>query len=244
MSALVSPVLVGREAQLAQLTAALARAETGESTVAVVAGEAGVGKTRLVEEAAARAEAAGARVLTGACVELGGEALALAPLVDALRTLARTTPPAELEALLGPARRELARLLPELDPEAQVSERPGTTAQLLDLVLGLLARLAARRPLVLVIEDLHWADDSTRDLVALLMRVLRGIRVLLVITYRSDELHRAHPLRPLVPARRPSSSTWCSSARAATRSWRRSCWARCAPAPIPACSRRRCATCC
>jgi DNA-binding CsgD family transcriptional regulator/tetratricopeptide (TPR) repeat protein len=72
------------------------------------------------------------------------------------------------------------------------------SAQLLELVLGLLGRLSAVRPVLLVLEDLHWADQSTLELVAFLVRSLRAVRVLLVATYRSDELHRRHPLRPLL----------------------------------------------
>ena len=71
-------------------------------------------------------------------------------------------------------------------------------AQLLELVLGLLGRLSTRRPLMLVLEDLHWADQSTRELVAFLVRSLLGVRVVLLATYRSDELNRRHPLRPLI----------------------------------------------
>ena len=71
-------------------------------------------------------------------------------------------------------------------------------SQLLELVLGLLGRLSARRPLLLILEDLHWSDQSTRELVAFLIRSLRGVRVVLLATYRSDELNRRHPLRPLI----------------------------------------------
>jgi DNA-binding CsgD family transcriptional regulator/tetratricopeptide (TPR) repeat protein len=198
---LVSPVLVGRDNELAALTEALDAAVAGEPSVVIVSGEAGVGKTRLVEEAAARAREKEARVLTGSCVELGGEGLPFSPLADALRSLIRVTPPDELDTFLGPARFELARLLPELDPDtALMTPPPGDTgnARLLELVLGVVQRLAADRPLVLVIEDLHWADRSTLDLVALLVRALRGVRVLLVVSFRTDELHRDHPLRPLV----------------------------------------------
>jgi predicted ATPase/DNA-binding CsgD family transcriptional regulator len=196
---LVSPVLIGRLQELSVLLEALARAEAGEPATVVVAGEAGVGKSRLVAQAAEGAREAGARVLTGGCVELGGDGIPVAPLVAALRQLARTESPAELDALLGPARRSLARLLPELDPEAAMgSGGDGRTSQLLEFVLAVVERLAADRPLMLVIEDLHWADQSTLELVAFLVRALHGARVVLVLTYRSDELHRAHPLRPLV----------------------------------------------
>ena len=122
--------------------------------------------------------------------------------MDALRTLARNTPPDALAGVLGPAGPGLARLLPELAPDAGPGRRRCRAdiqkAQLLELVLGLLGRLSATRPVMFVIEDLHWADQSTLDLTAFLVRSLREARVLLLATYRSDELHRRHPLRPLL----------------------------------------------
>jgi DNA-binding CsgD family transcriptional regulator/tetratricopeptide (TPR) repeat protein len=195
-----SPVFVGRRDEIASLVALLDRARAGEPGFAIVAGEAGVGKTRLVAELAGHADGSGFTVLTGHCVELGAEGLPLAPLIDALRTLARTTAPDELAEVLGPARRGLGRLLPELDPggAAEPAADGSQVSQLLELVLGLLGRLSARRPLLLVLEDLHWADQSTRELVAFLVRSLRGVRVVLLATYRSDELSRRHPLRPLI----------------------------------------------
>jgi DNA-binding CsgD family transcriptional regulator/predicted negative regulator of RcsB-dependent stress response len=198
---LVSPVFVGREAELATLTAALDAAVAGEPAVLILGGEAGVGKTRLVEEAAARAGEAGVRVLTGSCVEMGGEGLPFGPLAHAFRSLMRDTSPEELDAYLGPARSELAWVLPDLDRERALTAPPlheGGTARLRELVLGVIERLAADRPLMFVIEDLHWADRSTLDLVALLVRALRADRVLVVVSFRSDELHRSHPLRPLI----------------------------------------------
>jgi predicted ATPase len=111
--------------------------------------------------------------------------------------------PAELERVLGGARAELARLVPELGAlgEAGVQAAPGAGAlmpgRLFELLLGVLHRLAERGPLLLVVEDLHWADRSTRELLGFLVRNLRA-GVALVLTYRSDELHRRHPLRPLL----------------------------------------------
>ena len=110
----VSPVLVGREHELAQLRSALTQTSAGDPCVVLVGGEAGVGKSRLLDAAFGTAPTADFRVLTGGCIELGGEGLPLVPLVEALRTLVRTTPEADLDGFLGPARRELARLLPEL----------------------------------------------------------------------------------------------------------------------------------
>jgi DNA-binding CsgD family transcriptional regulator len=198
---LVSPVFVGRDAELAALTAALDAAVAGEPTVVLLGGEAGVGKTRLVEEAAGRANDAGARVLAGSCIEMGGEGLPFGPLAHVFRSLMRDTSPEELDAFVGPARSELARVLPDLDPDSAPSAAPlgeGGTARLLELVVGVIERLAADRPLMFVIEDLHWADRSTLDLVALLVRALHADRVLVVASFRTDELHRSHPLRPLV----------------------------------------------
>ena len=199
----VSPVLIGRGQELAVLAAALDRALAGETGFVLLGGEAGVGKTRLLRELSARAQDAGFGVLSGQCVEPGAEGLPFAPLVDVLRTLARTMPPDQLGRVLGPAASALSRLLPELAPETQPPGSAGEApqkAQLLEFVLGVIGRLSAVGPVLLGIEDLHWADGSTLDLAAFLIRSLPAARVLLVITYRSDELNRHHPLRPLLAA--------------------------------------------
>jgi DNA-binding CsgD family transcriptional regulator/tetratricopeptide (TPR) repeat protein len=202
----VSPVFIGRQGELASLTRILQRAKAKDPAFALVGGEAGVGKTRLTRELASLADSQGCYVLTGQCVGLGGEGLPLAPLVDALRTLARTLPPDLLADVLGPAAPALSRLLPELaratsavpaSPGALTSEDMNK-AQLLEHVLGTLDRLGGVRPVLLVLEDLHWADQSTLDLTAFLFRSLRQSRVMITGTYRSDELHRRHPLRPLL----------------------------------------------
>jgi DNA-binding CsgD family transcriptional regulator/tetratricopeptide (TPR) repeat protein len=194
--------LVGRDAELGRLDAALARASRGSSAVVLVGGEAGVGKSRLAAEAADRAGASGARVLSGACVQVGEEALPYAPFADALRPLVRALEPAALDELVGPWRPELARLLPDLGrPGPLVEVGPDgrfTQARLFELVLRLLERLAAQAPLVLVLEDLHWSDRSSLELLAFVAHGLRESPTLLVATYRSDELHRRHRLRPLL----------------------------------------------
>ncbi len=332
-ASVVSPVFIGRREEIALVSALMGRAQAGESAFVLIGGEAGVGKTRLVSELAAQASSDGILVLTGLCVELGADGQPLAPLVDALRTLVRTTGPEALAEVLGPAGPSVARLLAsprgeplrvrdllavpglglrlltdvsgmdrvirhvyttdlpdpgryltpgdlvltgmiwcrepgdadrfaralakadagvlgagealgEVPPELiQACERRGITllavpaetsfatvteevgnrlttdqstamtgtgaagrpggediqaAQLLELVLGMLVRLSAAQPVMFVIEDLHWADQSTLDLTASLVRSLRDARVLLVATCRSDELHRRHPLRPLL----------------------------------------------
>jgi predicted ATPase len=197
-----SPALVGRAAEAARLGAAFERAAAGQTTVVVVAGEAGVGKTRLVAELADRVRRQGALALAGGCLDVGDGVVAYAPVVEALRPLPGLLAPEELERVLGGARAELARLVPELAaPGTTPPDGPGAGAtvpgRLFELLLGVLHHLAERGPVLLVVEDLHWADRSTRDLLGFLVRNLRG-PVALVPTYRSDELHRRHPLRPFL----------------------------------------------
>ncbi|GAB3985171.1 LuxR family transcriptional regulator [Plantactinospora veratri] len=203
-----SSVLVGRQSELAVLRDALKRVRTDEPTALLVGGEAGVGKSRLIEEFGRHAVAEGNQLLVGQCLELGEQGLPFAPFAAALRQVLRRDGPAAFEGY----EREFARLLPELDRLGAVPagadtrsapDAPGLSLDphrgyLFELVAGLFTRLAAQRPLVLVIEDLHWADRSTRDLIAFLARAVRPPRVLLICTYRSDELHRGHPLRPFL----------------------------------------------
>jgi DNA-binding CsgD family transcriptional regulator/tetratricopeptide (TPR) repeat protein len=193
-----SPVLVGRDAEVARLRAALERAAGGQPAIVVVAGEAGVGKTRLVAELLGDAGQPAAVALTGGCLDVGEGVLAYSPMVEALRPLAGVMDSGELERVLGGARAELARLVPELGPQAGGEQAaPLAPTRLFELLLGVLHRLAERGPVLLVVEDVHWADQSTRDLLGFLVRNLRA-GVALVLTYRSDELHRRHPLRPFL----------------------------------------------
>jgi DNA-binding CsgD family transcriptional regulator/tetratricopeptide (TPR) repeat protein len=193
---------VGRTQELARLRQLLARAADGEPLVAVIGGEAGIGKTRLAEELAATAGEQGVRVLRGGCVPLGEEGLPFAPVVEALRGLAGELEPGELEAVAGPARAELAHLLPDLawgdETATSTAVAGGGQGRLFELLVGVVQRLAARAPLLWVLEDLHWADRSTRDLLAFLAAWLRSGQVLVVLTFRSDELDRRHPLRGLL----------------------------------------------
>ncbi|HZD01453.1 MAG TPA: AAA family ATPase [Actinomycetes bacterium] len=201
-----SSSFVGRSAELGRLEAAFAHASSGSPVTVCVGGEAGVGKTRLVSEFAARVRQAGGRVLLGGCIELGEGALPFAPVAEALRGLGRELEPTAFDELTGPGRPMLARLLPELaqvPPEPAsvgLTAGPSAQAQLFEAVLALLERLAGRSPTVLVVEDMHWADRSTLDLLTFLAHNLQAAALLLVLTYRSDELHRRHPLRPLLAA--------------------------------------------
>ena len=194
-----SPRFVGRGEELKRLQDGLA-ACNGHAAAFLVAGEAGVGKTRLVEELVSRAEAGGAQGLVGGCLDVEEGRLPLGPFIEALRAHVRGLDPPARAALTESTGEELARILPELRSGGAAPRADGAPVQgrLFELILGLLARLAAVAPLVLAIEDLHWSDRSTRDLLAFVVRNLRSERVLLVATYRSDELYRGHPLRPFL----------------------------------------------
>ncbi|MFB7573489.1 AAA family ATPase [Streptomyces sp. NPDC056165] len=197
----VSPVFVGRADELSTLHDALARAARGEPQALLLGGEAGVGKTRLVEEFTAAAVRAGAVVALGGCVEIGADGLPFAPFSAALRALRRELP-GELAAAAAGQEEELARLLPELGEPAP-SRGTGRhdeegMARLFELTARLLERVAADHTVVVALEDLHWADASTRHLLAYLLRALRTGRLVVLATYRSDDIHRRHPLRPLL----------------------------------------------
>lgn len=162
----------------------------------IVGGEAGVGKTWLLDHVAHQADAAGVRVLRGDCVALGAEGLPLAPATAVLRTVVHELGTGSVASLL-PGAEALLSLLPEQGvPEPEPG--PGSRARLFELFAALLRRLAAERPVLLVIDDLHWADRSTRDLLGLLARTLRSSRVVVVAAYRSDDVARRHPLRPFL----------------------------------------------
>jgi DNA-binding CsgD family transcriptional regulator/tetratricopeptide (TPR) repeat protein len=201
---MTSARFVGRSAQLGELEAALRDAAERRPSLALVAGDSGVGKSRLVQELRDRARADGAFVLVGDCVELGEGELPYAPLIGALRGLLREGHPA-FDALPVPLRGALGAILPGLEEEAGGAD--ASQASVFEALLSLFEELGEGRPVLLAIEDLHWADSSTRGFLSFLSRSLCGERLMLVATYRSDELHRRHPLRPLLGelARDPAS---------------------------------------
>ncbi len=196
----LSAPFLGRTQELEQLSAALDRAAAGEPNAVIVGGEAGVGKSRLVGELARRASAAGAWVLVGSCIEATEDGLPYSPIAEALRNLMRATSGSERADVLGPGAHEIARLVPELrrtlEPEEDSGPAgPTSRARLFETVRDVLGRLGERAPVLLVVEDAHWADSSTRDLLTFLLVNLMNEPVLVVVTYRSDELPSRHPLR-------------------------------------------------
>ena len=186
--------MIGREAELLALEEAVR--DRAERPVALVAGEAGVGKTRLVRELRERQLAAGATVAVGSCVELGADLLPYAPFVESLGRLVEDLGEGADE-LLGAARPDLAILLPGLSPGTDpATGGGGSRGRMYEAVRAVLDR--GPDPLVLLLEDVHWADRSTLELLDYLARRLRHGRTLLLATYRTDELHRRHPLPPVL----------------------------------------------
>ena len=174
-----SPRFVGRLKELDALERLLSGASDGRGSAVLVAGDAGMGKSRLVFELEQRARERGMRVLSGECVPLADGELAFAPVISALRDVVED--PASWEGLETPLRSALAALWPALGAGAGSA---GGREQLFEAILRLLVRLAEERPVLLVVEDVHWIDRSSRDLFAFLVRNARHLRIALVATYR------------------------------------------------------------
>ncbi len=177
------PLLLGRDRDTAELGNALALAARGTPQVVLVGGDAGIGKTTLVADLERRAAERGFTVATGHCLDIEA-GISFAPVVEAVRALL-----AGLDDLqTRPSARRMLRLL---DPEAPRSRE---AFHVLDDLTAAVLEAAAAGPVLLVLEDMHWADHSTQDFAAALSRTARGA-LLLVLTFRSDELHRRHPFR-------------------------------------------------
>src|ERR687886_179337 len=205
------PTLVGREEQLFALEDALLAAHRGESRFVALGGEAGMGKTRLARELSKRAQRLHWEVLWGACSEAELPLPSL-PLVEALGNYLSRQDVERLATQLGAARLELAQLFPQLgggEPPASLGDPAQAKLRLFEAMVALLAVPAREHGLLLVVEDVHWADSATRELLDHLARRLTGMRSLVLVTYRSDELDRRHPLAPLL-------QTWRRSAVAET----------------------------
>jgi predicted ATPase/DNA-binding CsgD family transcriptional regulator len=189
--------LIGRAGELAELMAAFDEAAGGAASLAFLAGESGVGKSRLLHTFLDRAHERGGCAIGGECVELGRDELPYAPLVAALRGLLRERDPV-LDGLSAATREGLAQLVPELDPDA-AGDPDEDRHRPFEALLSLLEALAEETPMILWLDDAHWADHATRAFLAFLGASLPDeCRLLTVIAYRSDQLHRRHPMRPLL----------------------------------------------
>lgn len=184
---------VARHAELAQLRAALQRASEGNAGAVLVSGDAGVGKSRVLTEFAELARAEGAEVFVGRCLGIGEAGLPFLPFMEIIEQLRAAHEDAVADRL------PLTTLTGHGGVRAPAAAQQDLgQLQLFDAVLGALSDAAAEHPVVLEIEDLHWSDPSTRDLMSFLLSRLSTQRVLIVATYRSDDLHRQHPLRPFL----------------------------------------------
>ena len=189
--------LIGRAGELAELMAAFDEAAGGAASLAFLGGESGVGKSRLLHTFLERAAERGGCSIGGECVELGRDELPYAPLVAALRGLLRERDPV-LDGLSPATLAGLAQLVPELDPTAARDADDGRHRPF-EALLSLLEAIAEDTPMILWLDDAHWADHATRGFLAFLAAsVPDECRLLTVIAYRSDQLHRRHPMRPLL----------------------------------------------
>ena len=175
---ILCPILVGRESELAALGAILAEVRVGHGRVAIIGGDAGIGKSRLLDTFLAAARASGARVVSGQCVEAEARR-PFGPFIDALAEIGHSA------ALLSSGRDPAI-----VDADARF--------RALRSFAGVLADVARDSSLVVAIEDLHWADEGTLELFGSLARILSERPILLIGTYRTDELHRLHPLRTVL----------------------------------------------
>jgi DNA-binding CsgD family transcriptional regulator/tetratricopeptide (TPR) repeat protein len=184
--------LVGRAPELD----ALLRSATGpeRTRMVLLSGDAGVGKTRLLNEAVDRLVEQGWHALVGHCLDFGGTSMPYLPFAEMLGQVAATVP--ELAESPAVANQVLARLRHQ--PPAQEPSEGLGRAEVFEAVYALGEEIATDGPLVVVVEDAHWADTSTRDLISFLLSRRTEGRVLFVVTFRSDEMHRRHPLRQRV----------------------------------------------
>ncbi|HEX6547968.1 MAG TPA: AAA family ATPase [Candidatus Dormibacteraeota bacterium] len=203
----LSPVLAGREAELSTLEDALLAARRGAGGVVILGGEAGMGKTRLASELSRRAERLGCVVMSGGCTE-AEVSLPYLPFLEAIGNHLSRSDIASLRAALGPAAQELGQLFPQLGVSPAAGGDPvHSKLRLFEaILLLLLTQAAGDRGLLLVLEDLHWADPATRELLDYLTRRLRATNVLTLATYRTDEMHRKHALLPTIQGWRRAGS--------------------------------------
>jgi DNA-binding CsgD family transcriptional regulator len=192
---------VGRTHELAVLRAWFAAARAGQGGIVLVAGEPGIGKTALCAELAALVTGAGGQVLVGHCYEDGSLTLPYLPFVEALRAYLLAHSPETLAQELGVDAVEVARVLPEVRqrlpglPDPPVTDDPERARfQLFQALTDIVRAIARARPLVLILEDLHNADQGSLDLLRHLARQLAGVPLLVVGSYRDVEVDRTHPL--------------------------------------------------
>ncbi|GAA5211310.1 ATP-binding protein [Microbacterium kyungheense] len=181
--------LVGRQADLDALRDELAAVGEIGRTV-VVSGDAGMGKTRLLRDFSDGLD--GWIVLHGACVDSGSGPAPLTAITDLVRGLVDVLGPDAVRAAAGPGADALGVLVPSL------ADAPGDAERLADVVVELVSELARSHRLVVIVEDLHWADGTTCGIVSRLVRRTAALPLFVLLTYRTDDVGRRHPLRPIL----------------------------------------------
>lgn len=187
----VCPILVGREPHLESLQGLLAQASGRQGQVVLVAGEAGIGKSRLLAEVRQRASGHEALILQGSCFEQDAS-FPYAPLIDLLRAFFARRSAAEIFDLLGPLGGELVKLLPELgvhgvQPTAPL-EPEAEKRRLFETLTRFLCQLSERQPLLVILEDIHWADETSLEWLHFFARRLPSYPILLLASYRREEV--------------------------------------------------------
>jgi tetratricopeptide (TPR) repeat protein len=191
--------LIGRRGEVDRLRGLWSEALAGQCVLALVSGEPGVGKTRLAREVVAAARLSGATVLSGGCYEYEATTPYL-PFVEALREWVREEPTERLRAVVDTSAPEIVRMAPEAEEKlGQTPVRPPLTPseerlRLFDSLARTFQRMAVPNGLLIFLDDLHWADSGTLQLLHYLLRHLRHDRVLILVAYREVELDRTHPL--------------------------------------------------
>jgi tetratricopeptide (TPR) repeat protein len=192
-------VFVGREAELRQLQSAFDAATSGQGSLTMVVGEPGIGKTALCEQLATYVSLRNGRALVGHCYEEGSFSLPYLAFIEALRTYAQSRDVSELKKELGTGAADVARIVSEVRERLKIQPRPKGDPEeeryrLLQAVTDFLGSAAVAQPLLIVLEDLHSADQGTLEMLGHVARNLAGKRVFLVGTYRDIEVDRTHPL--------------------------------------------------
>ena len=200
LESLAGGVFVGRQAEMDQLKAALEDVLGGRGRLITLAGEPGIGKTRTCEELATYAGLRGAKVLWGRCYETGGQP-PYWPWVQAIRSYVRDTEPEELRRQMGASASVIAEVvtdvkerLPDLQPPPELADPDSARFRLFDSITSFLKTASLARPMVIVLDDLHWSDRPSLAFLEFIARELGQSRVMILCTYRDMELNRRHPL--------------------------------------------------
>ncbi len=211
-ASITCPVSIGREAPLRAVIERLDRAMAGRGAVLLLGGDAGVGKSRLLRELKNEVATREVRVIEGRCSSTESS-VPYAPLMNALRFRIERGEGEQAARILGPLRAILTPIFPQLAstnaapgvPGRRVGKQPTettdkTSERPFELIFSVLERLAQEEPLLLILEDIHWADQTSLELLHHIAHRVPPTRLLLIATYRSDELHATHPLRRLLGA--------------------------------------------